>query len=132
MWYRTGTMTVTLTIKKVPVALARELRRRAGVHHRSLQGHLLRLLESAAAEPMGGVSEPAPAYKVNAGAKGRRSAPSAAPEDRSAPVEGRLSLAAAWERSRRIMADAPARAATGESVDIIRRDRDARGSRTKR
>jgi hypothetical protein len=43
-----------------------------------------------------------------------------------------LSLAAAWERSRRIMADAPARAATGESVDIIRRDRDARGSRTKR
>jgi hypothetical protein len=126
MWYRTGTMTVTLTIKKVPVALARELRRRAGAHHRSLQGHLLRLLESAAAEPVGGVSEPAPAYK------GRRSAPSAAPEDRSAPVEGRLSLAAAWERSRRIMADAPARAATGESVDIIRRDRDARGSRTKR
>jgi plasmid stability protein len=40
-------MTITLTVKKVPVALARELRRRAALHHRSLQGELLRMLEAA-------------------------------------------------------------------------------------
>lgn len=44
-------MTVTLTIKKVPVELARALRRRAASHHRSLQGEPLRLLEAAAAGP---------------------------------------------------------------------------------
>lgn len=42
-------MTVTLSIKNVPDALAERLRRRAGTHHRSLQGELLAILEEAVA-----------------------------------------------------------------------------------
>jgi antitoxin FitA len=42
-------MTVTLSIKNVPEALAERLRRRAATHHRSLQGELLAILEEAVA-----------------------------------------------------------------------------------
>lgn len=42
-------MTVNLSIKNVPDALADRLRRRAARHHRSLQGELLAILEEAAA-----------------------------------------------------------------------------------
>jgi plasmid stability protein len=42
-------MTVNLSIKNVPDALAERLRRRAARHHRSLQGELLAILEEAAA-----------------------------------------------------------------------------------
>jgi plasmid stability protein len=42
-------MTVTLSIKNVPDALAERLRRRAATHHRSLQGELLAILEEAVA-----------------------------------------------------------------------------------
>lgn len=110
-------MFVTLTIKKVPVALAHELRRRAAANHRSLQGELLRLLEDAAAEPILAVREPAPTFKL--------AAPTAETSEFPMP-EGRLTLAEAWERSRRIMASAESRAPSGESADIVRRDRDAR------
>lgn len=113
-------MTVTLTIKKVPVALARELRRRAAAHHRSLQGELLRLLEAAAAEPALAVREPVASFQV---------AKPAAATKRGTTPEGRLTLAQAWERSRRIMAAASMPAPSGESADIVRRDRDARETR---
>jgi plasmid stability protein len=42
-------MTVTLSIKNVPDALAERLRRRAASRHRSLQGELLAILEGAVA-----------------------------------------------------------------------------------
>ena len=42
-------MTVNLSIKNVPNALADRLRRRAASHHRSLQGELLAILEEAVA-----------------------------------------------------------------------------------
>jgi len=42
-------MTVNLSIKKVPDALAERVRRRAAAHHRSLQGELLAILEEAVA-----------------------------------------------------------------------------------
>jgi plasmid stability protein len=42
-------MTVTLSIKNVPDALAARLRRRAAAGHRSLQGELLAILEEAVA-----------------------------------------------------------------------------------
>lgn len=117
LWIHIGSMTVTLTIKRVPVALARELRRRAAAHHRSLQGELLRLLEDAAAEPISAVREPAATLKL--------AAPAAVTSEFPMP-ERRLTLAEAWERSRRIMASAESRAPSGESADIVRRDRDAR------
>lgn len=113
-------MTVTLTIKKVPVALARELRRRAAAHRRSLQGELLRLLEAAAAEPLLAVREPTAPFKV---------AKSVAVKQRGTAPAERLTLAAAWERSRRIMAGSPSPAPAGESAEIVRRDRDARETR---
>ena len=40
-------MTVTLSIKNVPDDLAERLRKRAKENHRSLQGELMSLLESA-------------------------------------------------------------------------------------
>ena len=42
-------MTVNLSIKNVPEALAERLRRRAAAQHRSLQGELLAILEEAVA-----------------------------------------------------------------------------------
>lgn len=42
-------MTVNLSIKNVPDALAERLRRRAAARHRSLQGELLAILEEAVA-----------------------------------------------------------------------------------
>ena len=47
-------MTVNLSIKGVPEALAARLRERAERNHRSLQGELMALIERAAAEPHSG------------------------------------------------------------------------------
>ena len=44
-------MAVNLSIKNVPEAIAARLRERAERNHRSLQGELMAILESAATEP---------------------------------------------------------------------------------
>lgn len=44
-------MAVNLSIKNVPEAMATKLRERAERNHRSLQGELMAILESAAIEP---------------------------------------------------------------------------------
>ena len=44
-------MTVSLSIKDVPVGLAQALRERAAQNHRSLQGELMHILETAVARP---------------------------------------------------------------------------------
>jgi plasmid stability protein len=44
-------MPVNLSVKNVPETLAARLRRRAERNHRSLQGELMAILESAASEP---------------------------------------------------------------------------------
>jgi hypothetical protein len=41
-----------------------------------------------------------------------------------------MTLAEAWERSRRIMAGSASRAPMGESAEILRRDRDAHEARS--
>ena len=41
-------MAVTLSIKKVPEELVKQLKRKAAIHKRSLQGELLAILEDAA------------------------------------------------------------------------------------
>jgi antitoxin FitA len=41
-------MSVTLSIKKVPVELVKRLKRKAAMHKRSLQGELLAILDEAA------------------------------------------------------------------------------------
>lgn len=47
-------MSVNLSIKNVPDPLAAKLRERAGRNHRSLQGELMAILESAATESNAG------------------------------------------------------------------------------
>ena len=49
--------TVSLSIKKVREELVLRLRRRAAVHHRSLQGELLSILEEAVGPKRATVSE---------------------------------------------------------------------------
>jgi plasmid stability protein len=44
-------MTVNLSIKNVPKAMAAKLRERAELNHRSLQGELMAILENAAGDP---------------------------------------------------------------------------------
>ena len=44
-------MTVNLSIKNVPEAMAAKLRERAERNHRSLQGELMAIVENAAIEP---------------------------------------------------------------------------------
>jgi plasmid stability protein len=50
-------MTVTLSIKNVPEELARRLRERAARHHRSLQGELMAIIETAAVQSPRSLSE---------------------------------------------------------------------------
>ena len=61
-------MPVNLSIKNVPDTLAAKLRERAARNHRSLQGELMAILESAAGEPnVGGANAGAPQYEVEPG-----------------------------------------------------------------
>ena len=50
-WSYNGSMTVSLSIKDVPAELAQALRERAAQNHRSLQGELMHILETAVAKP---------------------------------------------------------------------------------
>ena len=47
-------MSVNLSVKNVPSALAAKLRERAERNHRSLQGELMAILEAAASDPQVG------------------------------------------------------------------------------
>ena len=49
-WSQTGTMPANLSIKNAPDHIVSRLRERARRHHRSLQGELLAIIESAARE----------------------------------------------------------------------------------
>ncbi|MBK8322262.1 MAG: Arc family DNA-binding protein [Betaproteobacteria bacterium] len=55
-------MPVNLSVKNVPEALAARLRRRAERNHRSLQGELMAILESAARESATTTGAPVAAY----------------------------------------------------------------------
>lgn len=52
LWSHIGAiMSLNLSVKNVPETLAKKLRERAERNHRSLQGELMAILESAADEP---------------------------------------------------------------------------------
>ncbi|HQW63216.1 MAG TPA: hypothetical protein PLI00_04530 [Pseudomonadota bacterium] len=114
-------MTITLTLKQVPLPIAEGLRRRAAANRRSQQRELLLILERAVAgdqESRGRVAEPtAPSY-----------ADRSSTEDpgRSTRARGarKLGLEQLWQRARRLGATTP-----DESTAIVRRDRDARHGR---
>ncbi len=77
-------MSVSLSIKDVPEALAAQLRQRAERNHRSLQRELMAIVEAAASEPTGVtgwiVAESAAAPYVSASAK--RATPASATQRR--------------------------------------------------
>jgi plasmid stability protein len=59
-------MPVNLSIKNVPDALAAQLRERAERNHRSLQGELMAILESAAGDPnVGRANAGGPRYDLD-------------------------------------------------------------------
>lgn len=59
-------MPVNMSIKNVPDALAAKLRERAERNHRSLQGELMAILESAASDPnVGRAPAGGPRYDVD-------------------------------------------------------------------
>ena len=103
-------MTVNLSIKSVPEALAERLRARAERHHRSLQGELMAIIEQAAA------SEGAEAPRA-ADASSRQSPTEAKPR-------GGLSI----ERIGAALRTRFAEPLTGSqrAVDIVRELRDSR------
>ncbi|MBC5763981.1 FitA-like ribbon-helix-helix domain-containing protein [Ramlibacter albus] len=97
-----------LSIKDVPEPLAEALRQRAARNHRSLQGELMAIIESAAAEPQGRPETPIPARNL-----------------RYPP------LRRGWKTTEQIVAEQDAEgiefspdAPTG--TDIIRKERDSR------
>ena len=77
-------MPVNLSIKNVPDALAARLRERAERNHRSLQGELMAILESAASDPnVGRANAGGPHYDV-----GPVAAPSGGLMERLAAIAG--------------------------------------------
>lgn len=113
-------MSVTLTIKQVPEALAARLKMRAAGQRRSLQKELLSIMEEAvewedspAASSRLHAAEPVTVtYAAHSSRKHGRSARGVAP--------GRLTLDQLWQRARRLGAGM-----ASESAAIVRRDRDA-------
>ena len=100
-------MSVNLSIKDVPDAIADRLRQRAERHHRSLQGELMHIIEQAAA------TEPA----------------AGAPRDR--PGEGKGAVHQGWKTVEDLMAERRARPLVATpglplAADIVRADRDSR------
>ena len=96
-------MSVNLSIKGGPEELAARLRERAAKNHRSLQGELLAIIESAVRAPDAGAGPAAPASR-----SGRRTL-----EQIVADREARSWKPAGWE-------------SLPLAVDIIRADRDNR------
>jgi hypothetical protein len=114
-------VTITLTLKQVPLPIAEGLRRRAAANRRSQQRELLLILERAVVgdlESQGRVAEPAaPRHAGN-------SIPGVVGKAARATGKGKLSLAQLWQRARRLGATM-----SDESTAIVRRDRDARHGR---
>lgn len=109
----TRTTTITLTIKQVPHMLAKKLRQRAAVSHRSLQGELMLILEQAVDQASLQAQETISAYKVKRLSRTTRG---------KAGAHGkRMGLGELWERARRL--GPPSRS---ESPALIRSLRDGR------
>jgi plasmid stability protein len=107
-----------LTIKQVPEPLAEKLRRRATASHRSLQGELMAILESAVLDGALQAKEPEPPAYVAREHAGR-------PAGRKVKTHGRrLTLSELWKRARRL-----GPRGKSESTAILRALRDERYGR---
>ena len=104
-------MTVNLSIKNVPDGTADLLRRRAEANHRSLQGELMALLESALG-PARLARDPVARYATDAASHRAVSVPEVAPEGERPTLRAILQQARAANR-----ADGPS------SVELLRESR---------
>lgn len=77
-------MAVNLSIKRVPEDVAKQLRRRATRHHRSLQGELLAILEESVRSDLSLTPEELLAQVRNSGLKTREESAKFMREDRDA------------------------------------------------
>ena len=117
-------MSINLSIKNVPEALADALRARAQAHHRSLQGELMSILEAAVGPSMT-AQQPLADYSVDRIAVKRAGGKAEAEAAAAASGSGTLSLQQLWQRSS--TAARKARVNTvDESAALIREDRDRR------
>lgn len=114
-------MTVTLTIKQVPEAVASRLKSRAKANRRSLQGELLCIVEAAATRDAAAISEPAaPRYSML-----RNPARGASKRIARRPGQAKAGHSAAGDRDVRTLADrlrgrATARLSTDEIMRLTR------------
>ncbi len=104
-------MSINLSVKGVPEAVADALRERAARNHRSLQGELMAIIERAAAEP---------AWPVGAGGIGAGAAPA-----RSGVVHRGTKTIEEIAAEHRLRFPHPITVGP-MAVDIIRADRDSR------
>lgn len=115
----------TLTIKDVPEPLAEQLRQRAARNHRSLQGELMAIIETAAAEEQNAANVPT-----------RANWPMGGPRPDGGVVvgldaRGRPIVRRGWKTIEQIVAEQrernlPKVRGGPLGVDIIREDRDSR------
>lgn len=110
-------MSLNLSIKDVPEALAEQLRQRAARNHRSLQGELMSIIEQAA------LAEPAFAERGFGAA-----APSAALTRTAAALAAGRVRPAGWKSVEQLADEARRRFPKGtpSSVDALRAMRDSR------
>lgn len=114
-------MPVTFTIKQVPDDIADALRQRALRNRRSLQRELLVVLEDAAAREWPVTAEARESREDYATSRKNEQRASRKTARSATSTTGRLTLRELWRRARELGPSSP-----GESVDIVRRDRDAR------
>lgn len=116
-------MSPTLTIRNVPDSLARKLKARAALNHRSLQGEVMAILERASVANT--VEQPVERYLTSftAGLP-KAEVPGTAPQPGDGTVAKRLTIEEIWERGKRLGLSSP-----NESARIVRKLRDERYSR---
>lgn len=103
-------MSVNLSIKSVPEALAERLRARAERNHRSLQGELMAIIEQAAYAPVPAEMADTQARRLAFSSRGTRNIEQLAAERLARPLSPQAGLP--------------------RSADIIREARDRRGTRS--
>lgn len=119
-------MTTTITVREVPDSIARKLKSRAVRNHRSLQGEIMAILQSAAAaDAAQTLVQPQPVYVVEPTSPQDTGGAARRPTDGSAALRGTLmrslTLRDLWERAKAKGLSTPAEAAA-----MVREDRDGR------
>lgn len=116
-------MSLTLTIRNVPDALARKLKTRAERNHRSLQGEVMAILVQASA--VNTAEQTTAPHRTSLSGSGSKSAAAeTAPQPAATAAVRKLTIEELWERGKRLGLSGP-----NESARIVRKLRDGRYGR---